>query len=254
MGARLRAEGARRAATSNFSVIGSRCLNNRHDTGTVGNAETPGPVGTHPRPWNSPPTKNRLYVTKSPLQAELLPLRMEGPMQKPVSVTAGIILAALSTSFAQATIRISHDPGGRIVDYVERFDRTRASGERVIIDGECLSACTLVVGMLPRDQVCATPRAVLGFHAAWRPTARGIATSALATQAMLDGYPANLRRWIGHRGGLTPRMILLRGRELASIVPTCGNVASAAGGRNATVAHSRVLRSDQAAAKNRRSN
>jgi hypothetical protein len=148
-------------------------------------------------------------------------------MRPLVVLTVCTVATMLSTSFAQATIRITADRGGRIIDYAERFIRARASGEQVIIDGTCLSACTLVVGMLPHDKVCATSRAVLGFHAAWRPTARGgRKSSAPATRAMMDVYPANLREWIDHRGGLTPRMIFLRGSELAAIVPTCGSVAS----------------------------
>ena len=122
------------------------------------------------------------------------------------------VAASLWSSFAQATIRITSDRGGRLIDYVERFRRARASGEQVIIDGTCLSACTLVVGMLPRDQVCATPRAVLGFHAG---------SSANATRGMMDIYPANLREWINQHGGLAQRLIYLRGRELALILPAC---------------------------------
>lgn len=131
---------------------------------------------------------------------------------------------ALSTSLASATIWITADRGGRIIDYAERFLQARASGEQVVIDGACLSACTLVVGMLPRGQICATPKAVLGFHAAWRPTADGgRVSSGAATRAMMDVYPAELRGWIGRHGGLTPRLILLRGRELAAMVPACGS-------------------------------
>ena len=51
------------------------------------------------------------------------------------------------------------------------FTAVRESGERVIIDGPCLSACTLVLGVVPKDRICVTPRAVFGFHAAWMPTA-----------------------------------------------------------------------------------
>jgi hypothetical protein len=144
-----------------------------------------------------------------------------------VLVLLGCVIAALmSTTFAGATIRITSDRGGRIVDYVERFNEARAAGEQVVIDGYCLSACTLVVGMLPREQVCATPRSVLGFHAAWRPTADGgKVSSAIATQVMMDVYPPELRRWIGRRGGLSPRLLLLQGRELTAIVPTCGGAA-----------------------------
>jgi hypothetical protein len=134
----------------------------------------------------------------------------------------------LTASSASAMILISADRGGLISDYAERFLSARASGEQVVIDGACLSACTLVVGMLPRDKVCATPKAVLGFHSAWRPTGNGGRVSSLAaSQAMMDVYPADLRKWIARRGGLTPKMIFLQGRELAQIVPPCGTSVSA---------------------------
>jgi hypothetical protein len=133
----------------------------------------------------------------------------------------GVAAALISISPAGATMRITGDPGGPIIGYVERFEAPRASGEPVIIDGACLSACTLAIGMLPRGQVCATPNAVLGFHAAWRPTAnRGRGTSPV-TQAMYEVYPANVREWIARRGGLSGRLILLKGRELAAMVPAC---------------------------------
>jgi hypothetical protein len=40
-----------------------------------------------------------------------------------------------------------------------KFRELRATGERIIIDGPCLSACTLLTGIVPRNRV-------LGFHAA----------------------------------------------------------------------------------------
>jgi len=140
--------------------------------------------------------------------------------------TAALLLAAiagaLSVTSANATIRLAGDRGGLLIAYAERFSHARASGERVVIDGSCLSACTLAIGLLPRGQVCATSRAVLGFHAAWRPTGNGtIGPSPVATQAMFDAYPAEVQSWINSRGGLTPRMLYLQGRELAAMVPSC---------------------------------
>jgi hypothetical protein len=135
----------------------------------------------------------------------------------------GIAIVVISVSSAGATMRIIGDPGGLLTAYVERFEAARASGEPVIIDGACLSACTLAIAILPRGQVCATPNAVLGFHAAWRPTANGgRVTSPIATQAMYDVYPSNVRKWITRRGGLSERIMLLKGRELAAMVPACG--------------------------------
>jgi hypothetical protein len=136
---------------------------------------------------------------------------------------AGIAaLVALSTSNASATVRITDDVGGRIGTYVEAYSAVRSSGERVMIDGACLSACTLVLGIVPRDRICVTQRAMLGFHAAWMPGPAGRpVASAVGTQALWEVYPPHLRRWINSRGGLSSKMIFLRGRELASMYPTC---------------------------------
>jgi hypothetical protein len=38
---------------------------------------------------------------------------------------------------------------------------------------------------------------------------------------LMDNYPQQVRDWIARRGGLTPHMIFLSGRELASMYPTC---------------------------------
>jgi hypothetical protein len=131
-------------------------------------------------------------------------------------------LVALSASNAFATVRITDDVGGRIGTYVEAYSAVRSSGERVMIDGACLSACTLVLGIVPRERICVTQRAMLGFHAAWMPGPAGRpVASAVGTQALWEVYPAHLRRWINKRGGLSSKMIFLRGRELASMYPTC---------------------------------
>jgi hypothetical protein len=143
---------------------------------------------------------------------------MRIPTLLPAALAATVILPAS----AQATIRLANDPGGLIAAYDQRFLRARASGERIVIDGSCLSACTLAIGYVPREQICATPRAVLGFHAAWQPTPFGKAISPPATRHMMDIYPPEVKTWIGQHGGLTPHMIFLKGTELAAIVPTCG--------------------------------
>ncbi len=42
-----------------------------------------------------------------------------------------------------------------------------------MIDGPCLSACTLVLMTVPEERICVTRRAVLGFHAARSIDRRG---------------------------------------------------------------------------------
>src|SRR5262249_2644461 len=106
--------------------------------------------------------------------------------------------------------------------YLQQFAMIRDSGSRVIIDGSCLSACTLVLGTVPKDRICVTSRASLGFHAAWNPGRDGRTVySDEGTQLLWQIYPTQIRNWIRRKGGLTPRMIYLRGRELASMYSTC---------------------------------
>jgi len=134
-------------------------------------------------------------------------------------------LAAASPP-AAAAMRIAEDRGGQIGHYMRTFAQVRATGERVVIDGSCLSACTLVLGLVPRDRLCATPRARFGFHAAWMPDAHGRAvTSKPGTQVLWDIYPPRVRAWITRNGGLSRQMIFLEGRALAGIVPPCGATA-----------------------------
>ena len=123
---------------------------------------------------------------------------------------------------AQAEVRILASPGGQVGPFLDLFERVRASGERVVIDGPCLSACTLVLSMVPNDRICVTRRAVLGFHAARSIDPRGrIYAEPQASELVLEAYPSAVRGWIRHRGGLTSRLLLLRGRELAAIYPSC---------------------------------
>lgn len=134
----------------------------------------------------------------------------------------GAAIMTLAATNAFATMRISDDVGGRIGAYVDQYSAVRASGEQVVIDGPCLSACTLVLGIVPRSRICVTRRAMLGFHAAWMPGPRGRPVRSTAgTQALWDLYPPKVRRWINARGGLSSKMMFLRGRELLSMYPEC---------------------------------
>jgi hypothetical protein len=132
------------------------------------------------------------------------------------------LLLAPGTTASMAAVRISDDPGGRIGTYMRTYAILRNSGETVIIDGPCLSACTLILGFIPYDRVCVTRRARLGFHAAWLPDddGRPVRNDA-GTQVLMDLYPAKVRRWIRRKGGLSHRMIYLRGRELTALYRRC---------------------------------
>jgi hypothetical protein len=138
------------------------------------------------------------------------------------AVLAGAVATALTMSSAQAAVVIKSDPGGQIGPYLENLAVLRGSGQKVVIDGPCLSACTMVLGVIPHERICVTPRARLGFHAAWHPAEDGHPIpSREATALLMSIYPEHVRSWISRRGGLSPRMKYLSGRELAAMYHTC---------------------------------
>ncbi len=147
-------------------------------------------------------------------------------------LAAVLFMAGIGTS--QAVVRIADDRGGRIGTYVDKYQDLRSSGQEVIIDGLCASACTIVLGAVPHDKICVTSHATLGFHAAWDFGANGRAvTNPEATQMLYSMYPSPVRRWISARGGLTPRMIFLHGKQLMSMYRPCYLDAQAAVPRSA---------------------
>jgi hypothetical protein len=132
------------------------------------------------------------------------------------------VLYGLTLPPAQAEVHIVASPGGQVGPFLDLFERVRDSGERVVIDGPCLSACTLVLSMVPQNRICVTRRAILGFHAARSVDWQGrMYAEPGASELVLQAYPARVRGWIHRRGGLSSRLLLLRGRELAAIYPRC---------------------------------
>ena len=112
---------------------------------------------------------------------------------------AGALASALVTCAASADVRITGDPGGEVSSYIEKFVEIRNTGERIIVDGPCLSACTLFTGIVPRDRVCITRRAALGFHAA-------------------SYYNDASRSLVPTRHGSA---LVMRGPELSALYPIC---------------------------------
>lgn len=129
-----------------------------------------------------------------------------------------IVAAALAlgnASAGRADVIIRNDRGGEMRAYQARVESVRASGERVIVDGICASACTLFLN-LPAGQLCATARARFIFHSAadaqfgipdWR-----------ANEALMNAYPPRVRLEIGRRGGLWLTPIAISGTAIA---PAC---------------------------------
>jgi hypothetical protein len=140
-----------------------------------------------------------------------------------VGALASALVTCAASCAAYADVRIVGDPGGEVSSYIQRFDQIRDSGQRIVIDGPCLSACTLFTGIVPADHVCVTRRAALGFHAAsyYDDASRSLVPTRRGSALVMRIYPPQIRAWITHHGGLRPQMIVMHSHELSGLYSTC---------------------------------
>jgi hypothetical protein len=138
------------------------------------------------------------------------------------AMLVGILLPVTFVHPSDAVTRIDGDMGGPLGEYLLMFATIRDSGEQVIIDGRCFSACTLVTALIPRDRVCITQRAALGFHAGWFEDKGGKrVVSPTGTQVLYQMYPPFIRNWITRHGGLGRRTIIMQAQDLAAFYRNC---------------------------------
>ncbi|WP_322517460.1 hypothetical protein SR870_07975 [Rhodopseudomonas palustris] len=140
-------------------------------------------------------------------------------------LAALLLPLVLMVSPAHADLRITRDHGGYVTEYKAKYERIRDRRERVIIDGICNSACTMVFGIVPLNKICVTPRASLGFHLAYydKSFTFGIKVTSLeGTSELMGYYPQPVKDWIRRNGGLTNEMKKIKnGVELWKIVDPC---------------------------------
>src|SRR5262249_14612743 len=146
---------------------------------------------------------------------DTIPLRLSGRPLVPRAIIT-LVLLLVSLSAARADLRIVSSAGGEVGPYLQFFAAVRQSGERVIIDGPCLSACTLVLSTIPQGPYLC--------HAAGRPRLPCCALDRSAGQA-LCGARRDAHR---HRGlsGRSARLDQAQRRpdtktNLAARAPAC---------------------------------
>ncbi|TPI41268.1 hypothetical protein FJW07_08450 [Mesorhizobium sp. B3-1-9] len=113
---------------------------------------------------------------------------------------AGLIVltGSLAVSIATAeTINVSDAHGGSVAAYSQRWKGLAARGVDVRIVGKCQSACTVLLGYIPRSRICVTPSASFGFHLAHRPD---------MTALLWKAYASDIRGWIKAHGGLETQL------------------------------------------------
>ena len=70
-----------------------------------------------------------------------------------ITLLSLLLLSVAAATPARAELHITRDHGGYVEEYKAKYKRVREKGERVIIDGICNSACTLVLGIVPMNPV-----------------------------------------------------------------------------------------------------
>jgi hypothetical protein len=135
------------------------------------------------------------------------------------------LLVVASVPAHAADYRITRDFGGLVEQYKTKYQQIRDRGGRVVIDGICNSACTLVLGIVAANRICVTPRASLGFHAAYFDKAYTFGvkvTSHAGTADLMSYYPPPVKAWIARKGGLSPEMKRVKnGPDLWAMIDPC---------------------------------
>lgn len=104
------------------------------------------------------------------------------------------ILSLVPSLASAETIEVSNDLGGFVTLYQARWEKLASQNVDVRVSGRCTSACTILLGYIPRQHICVTPTGSFGFHSA---------TMQFATDILWKVYPEDIRAWITQHGGLT---------------------------------------------------
>jgi hypothetical protein len=99
------------------------------------------------------------------------------------------------------TVDVSDNHGGSVAQYSGHWAELARQGVSVRIVGPCQSACTVLLGHIPRSRICVTPGASFGFH---------LAHLAQATATLRSAYSSDITAWINAHGGLTQEFIWMR--------------------------------------------
>jgi hypothetical protein len=124
----------------------------------------------------------------------------------------GALLLSWCGPVAAETIEVSDNHGGSVVAYDSRWAGLAARGVDVKIVGPCQSACTVLLGHIPRSKICVTPSASFGFHLANLPS---------ATATLRGAYQSDITAWIDAHGGLKKDFIWLRAPDIYRFFKKC---------------------------------
>lgn len=136
----------------------------------------------------------------------------------PCAIAGAILWALMAWVVFGDTLTIRNDRGGPLVERVKAIERHRKAGTRIIIAGQCYSACTMYLG-LPNTCVLRSSR--LGFHG---PQSQYYGISLPPemfdhwSRIMAGHYPPQIRTWFMQSGRETTLgIIVLTGDQAVSM-------------------------------------
>jgi hypothetical protein len=122
------------------------------------------------------------------------------------------LLCLLALPARAETIDVSDNHGGRVATYDAEWAANARRGASVRIVGPCQSACTVLLGHIPRSRICVTPQASFGFH---------LAHLSQATATLWGAYPADIKAWINAHGGLQRDFTWMRAHDIYRFFRKC---------------------------------
>jgi len=122
------------------------------------------------------------------------------------------ILAVGASPIRAETIDVYDDHGGLVPEYDAHWAQVAARGVSVRIVGPCQSACTVLLGHIPRDHICVMPEARFGFH---------LAKTERSTAILWGAYDNDIRQWINAHGGLTHDFIWMGAPDIYNYFRRC---------------------------------
>jgi hypothetical protein len=156
-------------------------------------------------------TKVRGRVRDS-LAIKLIP-GFKAAFSSSILIGLAVLVPLLTSAPAHAeTIDVRDNHGGRIAEYEARWAAYGGQGVSVRIVGPCQSACTVLLGHIPRSRICVTPAASFGFHLAHLPA---------ATATLWNAYPADIKAWVNQHGGLQRDFIWMRAPDIYRFFHKC---------------------------------
>jgi hypothetical protein len=123
-----------------------------------------------------------------------------------------LLLCLPTAAQAQQIIDVYDDHGGVVSEYDAHWAQEAAQGVSVRIVGPCQSACTVLLGHIPRERICVMPEARFGFH---------LAGFERSTQILWSAYAPDIRQWIDDHGGLTHEFIWMSAPDIYRYFRKC---------------------------------